>query len=118
MKAIRLTEEQETHLLEMANSLFPNRDWKLWAANEDLDSNIMLRNPYYVSINNHATYPATKEIHWLEFMIYHLIPKLAKTYGFNIHIDIPNEDRSLIDVVYDDFYTETLPKKPKLKRTK
>jgi hypothetical protein len=119
MKAIKLTDLQHDRLIEMANTLFPGRNWFFWEADVAYyPYGQMFGHDDYFNTDKGKTYPST-EIHWVEFMVYHLIPKLTKTYDFHIYVDIPNEERNIIDVVYDDFYSEiNKPKPVKMRRTK
>jgi len=117
MKAIELTDQQQDQLIEMANKLFPNRDWHISQFEYFTAINGILGHNTYTSPLNRKKYSAT-EMHWLEFMVYHLIPKLTKKYGINIAVTIPREEQNIVDVIYEQYKIQKNKEIPKTRRTK
>lgn len=84
MKAIKLTEEHKSKLLEMCNKLFPEYGdvqlLKSYCATEyDATGSPYLR--WYIPFEHNGK-KTTKliEIHWFEFCLMHIVPKLLKSH--------------------------------------
>ena len=118
MKAIKLTDQQQDRLIEMANTLFPGRNWFFWKCGDGTyPQEQMFGHDDYFNTDKGKTYPSN-EIHWLEFTIFHLISKLTKTYGLQNKINYRpaiDADRNLIDFIYEDYYSVYNKKEEKLK---
>jgi len=99
MEAIELTTRQQKRLIRMSNKLFPNREWRFVKGESGMFG-------HNISRTEKRTYHHT-EIHWVEFMLFHLMPRLTKKSKKGIHIDfkkILNEEINLIDYVFENIY--------------
>lgn len=105
MKTIELTKKQKERLLEMCVLYFPEREWSY--PNYDgligtFIPGIDEDDPQETTINDNL------DIHWFEFLIFHLIPKLVKyktkqgVYDYDTHSlnHICTMDKNPIDSLY------------------
>ncbi len=98
MKPIKLTEKQKEKLIKMCNKLFPKPGhWFFWESEEDSypkDQMIGYCNTYVLRGKH---YPAL-EIHWFEFCIRFLVPKLVKYVNKKFRLS-ENESEGLIYLI-------------------
>lgn len=71
MVRINLSDDQRTKLLEMCNAMFPNQKHALW-----LEDDSFFITDYHQENSN--TFVESVSIHWFEFCLCHLLPKLKK----------------------------------------
>lgn len=103
MKAIELTEEHKSKLLEMCKALFPEYDKEI---NLEIE-------PDYEGLQNFIQFRKKYEncifIHWFEFCMTHLSNKLElllkldlihSFYSFNEQV---NNNNHIIDYLYEEF---------------
>lgn len=74
MKAIELTEEQKSKLLEMCNKLFPEY-------NEIVLTKQKFLNFGFKDHGSHTSRIGNMSIHWFEFCFIHIFPKLNQFYN-------------------------------------
>jgi len=104
MKAIRLTEEQRSKLLEMCRVLFPSyKNISMYHNGWEFDTDME-----YLDFNH-------KSIHWFEFCMTHLINGLyhdlkyhdSESWDINLHVscmsDLYNFNTNPIDYLYKEF---------------
>ena len=109
MKPIELTEKQKERLIILANYYFKHRTWFFWQSVNEEDGypkDQMFGHNTTAVVGKSRKYPAV-EIHWLEFCIYHLIPKIVKKHSIKYHIDISkliNNEQNIIDNIYVNLY--------------
>lgn len=93
MKAIQLTDEHRSKLLEMCEKLFPeythiNMFVNGWEYSRDMD---------YIAFDNLTDYG---EIHWFEFCMTQIAPRVCKSQGIIITFD---GKYNPIDYLYSEF---------------
>ncbi len=105
---IQLTDEQKNRLLKMACELFPNRDWEIWNLDRDngMPSDVIGHDKVVVKEED-KTFKEF-QCHWMEFLIYKLIPTFSKRHGpvtmtWNLK-NISNEDLNMIDRFYEGYF--------------
>ena len=83
MKAIELTKEHKSKLLEMCNNLFIDRNWHFWESETESYPDGMIGHCNTI-IWGGKSYESV-EIHWFEFCMTHLAFKiLPKTTFYNL----------------------------------
>lgn len=90
MKAIELTEEHKSKLLEMCKELFPKHEWSFRNDLEDegmIDIDIRTRN--------------FKMIHWFEFCMTYLAKKVCKSDG--VALTFKDDNNNIIEFLYEEF---------------
>ena len=90
MKHIKLTEEQKSRLLEMCNSLFPQVKWHFWESEKDdeIANDYIGYNQQVVLGEKINPWKDGLSIHWFEFCVIHLFPKLNQWYNSHQLLDV------------------------------
>jgi hypothetical protein len=104
MKPIKLTEKQKEKLLEMCNKLFPGRTWQFWESDdENYPKDQMIGNSNTYNIGG-KHYPAL-EIHWFEFCVIYLLPKIQQKHYYQQGTLFSNVIWDKINII-DDLYSQ------------
>jgi len=95
MTQIILTSKEKEKLCTMAGTIFPYRDWRFY--DEQFIGHSEISAPrHYKKI----------KIHWLEFLIFHLTPKMVADHP-DLHVNIAQlkkQENSIILSIYRYYY--------------
>lgn len=81
MKAIKLTKEQKDKLLEMCEKLFPEYQFEfgISVTGNSYKHLFEFKTEEYLTINE-SEEPYNDLIHWLEFLLFYIVPKIDRPY--------------------------------------